>query len=146
MRQVSAARSSLFGHATGATKLSLAPTPKVTSNLLPTPTVVVDADPSSTAARDDVATTSLPTIHTPTTPSYCFKYTNDVDANNNGIHHANLQDTVDCWELIHVYLQALLDWCKGKFSVLQVDAMNLPGIINRGSPKLPLNVFARELF
>jgi hypothetical protein len=43
-------------------------------------------------------------------------------------------------------LQALLDKCKGKFVVLQVDAMNLLGIINRGSPKLPLNVLARELF
>jgi hypothetical protein len=27
-----------------------------------------------------------------------------------------------------------------------VDAMNLLGIINRGSPKLPLNILARELF
>jgi hypothetical protein len=43
-------------------------------------------------------------------------------------------------------LQALLDRCKGKFVVLQVDAMNLLGIINRGSPKLPLNTLARELF
>jgi hypothetical protein len=30
--------------------------------------------------------------------------------------------------------------------VLQVDAMSLLGIINRGSPKLRLNVLARELF
>ena len=30
--------------------------------------------------------------------------------------------------------------------MVQVDAMNLLGIINRGSPKLPLNVLARELF
>jgi len=45
-------------------------------------------------------------------------------------------------------LQALLDRCKGKFVVLQVDAtMNLLGIINnRGSPKLPLNILARKLF
>ncbi len=35
---------------------------------------------------------------------------------------------------------------KGKFAVLQVDAMNLLGIINRESPRLPLNVLARELF
>jgi hypothetical protein len=33
-----------------------------------------------------------------------------------------------------------------KFAVLQVDAMNLLGNINRGSPKLPLDVLARELF
>jgi hypothetical protein len=43
-------------------------------------------------------------------------------------------------------LQALLNRCKGKFVVLQVDAMNLLGIVTRGSPKLPLNVLARELF
>jgi len=36
--------------------------------------------------------------------------------------------------------------CKGNFVVVQVDAMNLLGIINRGSPKLPLNVLARKLF
>ncbi len=30
--------------------------------------------------------------------------------------------------------------------MLQVDAMNLLGFVNRDSPKLPLNVLARELF
>ena len=43
-------------------------------------------------------------------------------------------------------LTTFLDRCKGEFIVLQVDAMNLLGIINRGSPKLPLNILARELF
>jgi hypothetical protein len=43
-------------------------------------------------------------------------------------------------------LQSLIEICKNKFVVLQVDAMNLLGIINRGSPSLPLNVLARELF
>ena len=43
-------------------------------------------------------------------------------------------------------LQVLLDRCKGTFVFLQVDAMNLLGIINRGSPKLPLLVLARKLF
>jgi hypothetical protein len=43
-------------------------------------------------------------------------------------------------------LQSLVAQCKDKFVVLQTDAMNLLGIINRGSPKLPLNVLARELF
>ncbi len=43
-------------------------------------------------------------------------------------------------------LQALLDRCKGKFVVLQVDVVNLLGMINRGSPELPLNFLARELF
>ena len=38
------------------------------------------------------------------------------------------------------------DKCKGKFVVLQVDTMNLIGIINRDSPKLPFNVLAREIF
>jgi len=43
-------------------------------------------------------------------------------------------------------LQSLIAQCKGKFVVLQTDAMNLLGIINRGSSKLPLNDLARELF
>ena len=30
--------------------------------------------------------------------------------------------------------------------MLQIDAMNLLGIINRGSPRLPLNQLARDLF
>ena len=36
-------------------------------------------------------------------------------------------------------LQSLITQCKGKFVVLQTDAMNPLGIINRGSSKLPLN-------
>jgi hypothetical protein len=30
--------------------------------------------------------------------------------------------------------------------VIQVDAMNLLEVINRGSPRLPLNFLARDLF
>ena len=36
--------------------------------------------------------------------------------------------------------------CEGKFVVLQVDAANLLGIVNRGSPKLIINELSRELF
>jgi hypothetical protein len=36
--------------------------------------------------------------------------------------------------------------CEGKFVVFQVDAQNLLGIVNRGSPRLKLNALARELF
>jgi hypothetical protein len=36
--------------------------------------------------------------------------------------------------------------CRGKFVVLQDDAHNLLGIINRGSPRSPLDELARELF
>jgi hypothetical protein len=43
-------------------------------------------------------------------------------------------------------LQALVDFCINKFVVLRVDATNLLGVISSGSPKLPLNVLARELF
>ncbi len=43
-------------------------------------------------------------------------------------------------------LQSHVAQCKDKFVVLQTDAMNLLGIINRGSSKLPLDVLARELF
>ena len=43
-------------------------------------------------------------------------------------------------------VQSLVEQCKGKLVVLQVDAMNLLGIVNRGSPRLALNELARELF
>jgi len=51
-------------------------------------------------------------------------------------------------ELLRVcrYLQAMVHMCEGRFVVLQVDAMNLPGIVNRGSSKLGINELARELF
>ena len=35
--------------------------------------------------------------------------------------------------------------CAVKFVVFQVDANNLLGIVNRGSPRLKLNELAREL-
>ncbi len=35
---------------------------------------------------------------------------------------------------------------RGKFVVFQVDAQNLLGIVNRGSPRLNINELARELF
>ena len=35
--------------------------------------------------------------------------------------------------------------CAGKFVVFQVDAQNLLGIVNRGSPRLNINELAREL-
>ncbi len=40
-------------------------------------------------------------------------------------------------------LQSLVEKCKVKFVVLQTNAINLHGIINRGSPKLSLDVLAR---
>ncbi len=36
--------------------------------------------------------------------------------------------------------------CAGKFVVFQVDARNLLGIVNRGSPRLNTNELARNLF
>ena len=36
--------------------------------------------------------------------------------------------------------------CEGKFVVFQVDAQNLLGVVNHGSPRLRLNDLARELF
>ena len=36
--------------------------------------------------------------------------------------------------------------CEGKCVVFQVDAHNLMGVVNRGSPRLILNELARELF
>ena len=43
-------------------------------------------------------------------------------------------------------LKSLLHLCAGKFVVFQVDAKNLLGIVNRGSPRLKLNELARDLF
>ncbi len=43
-------------------------------------------------------------------------------------------------------LQSRVVQCKDKFVVLQTDAMNLLGIINHESSKLPLNILAREIF
>ena len=43
-------------------------------------------------------------------------------------------------------LQALVRRCEGRLVVLQVDAMNLLGVINRGSRRLALNELARDLF
>jgi len=36
--------------------------------------------------------------------------------------------------------------CEGRLVVLHVDAMNLLGIVNIGSPRLAINEPARELF
>ena len=36
--------------------------------------------------------------------------------------------------------------CAGKLVVFQVDAHNLLGVVNRGSPRLNLNELARKLF
>jgi hypothetical protein len=43
-------------------------------------------------------------------------------------------------------IQPRIEICKGKMVAVQVDAMNLLGIVNRGSPRLALNALARELF
>ncbi len=43
-------------------------------------------------------------------------------------------------------LQVMISMCQGKVVVFQVDARNLLGIVNRGSPRLKLNAMARELF
>jgi hypothetical protein len=43
-------------------------------------------------------------------------------------------------------LRAMIHVCAGKFVVFQVDAQNLLGIVNRGSPRLNINELARELF
>ncbi len=44
------------------------------------------------------------------------------------------------------FLQAMVHLCEGKFVVFQVDAQNLLGVVNRGSPRLMLNELARGLF
>jgi len=51
-------------------------------------------------------------------------------------------------ELLGVYmcLQAMTRVCAGKLVLFQVDAQNLLGLVNRGSPRLSLNEIARELY
>jgi hypothetical protein len=41
-------------------------------------------------------------------------------------------------------LRAMLHVCAGKFVVFQVNAQNLLGIVNRGSPRLNINELARD--
>ena len=50
-------------------------------------------------------------------------------------------------ELLGVFrcLQALMHLCIGRFVVVQVDAQDLLGIINRGRSKLAINYLARDL-
>ncbi len=43
-------------------------------------------------------------------------------------------------------LHALVHLCIGKVVVVQVDAQNLLGIVNRGSNKLSINKLARDIF
>jgi hypothetical protein len=51
-------------------------------------------------------------------------------------------------ELLGVFrcLHAMVHVCEGKFVVFEVDAQNMHGVVNRGSPRLRLNELARELF
>ncbi len=51
-------------------------------------------------------------------------------------------------ELLGVFrcLQAMISLCERKMVFFQVDAQNLLGIVNRGSPWLKLNALAREFF
>ena len=51
-------------------------------------------------------------------------------------------------ELIDVFrcLYMMVHLCAGKFVVFRVDAQNLLGIVNRGSPRMKLNALAREVF
>ena len=52
-------------------------------------------------------------------------------------------------ELLGVFrcLQAMVHLCEGKlFVFFQVDAQNLLGVVNLGSPRLRLNDLTRELF
>jgi len=50
-------------------------------------------------------------------------------------------------EFLRVFrrLHAMVHVCEGKFVVFLVDAQNLLGVVNRGSPRLILNELAREL-
>ena len=43
-------------------------------------------------------------------------------------------------------LRAMLHVCAEEFVVFQVDAHNLMGVVNRGSPRLNINELARGLF
>ena len=51
-------------------------------------------------------------------------------------------------ELLGVFkcLHAMVHLCEGKFVVFHVDAQNMLGVVNRGSPRMRLKELARELF
>jgi hypothetical protein len=71
-------------------------------------------------------------------PEYAHEYFSEAEST----------ESSTCRELIGVLrcLQSMVHLCAGKFVVFQVDAQNLLGIVNRGSPRLKLNALARELF
>jgi hypothetical protein len=71
-------------------------------------------------------------------PEYAHAYFSEAEST----------ESSTCRELIGVLrcLQSMVYLCAGKFVVFQVDAQNLLGIVNRGSPRLKLNALARELF
>ena len=51
-------------------------------------------------------------------------------------------------DLLGVYmcLHAMIHVCAGKMVLFQVDAQNLLGVVNRGSPRLRLSELARQFF
>ncbi len=71
-------------------------------------------------------------------PEYAHEYFSEAEST----------ESSTCRELIGVIrcLQSMIHFCADKFVVFQVDAQNLLGIVNRGSPRLKLTALARELF
>ena len=71
-------------------------------------------------------------------PQYAREYFSEEESSQSSTHR----------ELLGVFrcLQAMVHVCEGKFVVFHVDAQNLVGVVNRGSPRLVLNDLARELF
>ena len=71
-------------------------------------------------------------------PEYAHEYLSEAESVESSTYR-ELLGVLRC-------LQYLMHLCAGKFVVFQVDAKNLLGIVNRGSPRLKLNALARELF
>ena len=84
-RAASAAGTSSFVLATGATISFVMATLDVTPTLLPTPTTGASHELSPTSARDDVASV-LPTTRIPITSNAALEYMDVADANNHVIH------------------------------------------------------------
>jgi hypothetical protein len=71
-------------------------------------------------------------------PEYAHEYFSEAESTESSTSR-KLTGVLRC-------LQSMVHMCAGKFVVFKVNAQNLLGIVNRGSPRLKLNALARELF
>jgi hypothetical protein len=71
-------------------------------------------------------------------PGYAHEYFSEAESVESSTYR-ELRGVLRC-------MHSFIHLCANKFVVFQVDAKNLLGIVNRGSPRLKLNALAREMF